>query len=101
MLSLVLAPTTWSRSRQVPTKSGTQHSNVMCNIYNSYLYLYIYTTHRCPMMLVRGRQPMVFLGKTYNVSQYDSHPSMNLGVKWDLCILFVKTAVKCQDCKFV
>ena len=29
---------------------------------------------------------MVFLGKTYDVSPYDSqrsHPSMDLGVKWD------------------
>ena len=26
---------------------------------------------------------------------------MDLGVKWDLCVLFVQTAVKCQDCKFV
>ena len=46
----------------------------------------------------------VFLGKTYDVSQYDSqrsHPSMDLGVKWDLCVLFVQTTVKCQDCKFV
>ena len=45
----------------------------------------------------------VFLGKTY-VSPCDSqrlHSSMNLGVKWDLCVLFVQTAVKCQDCKFV
>ena len=40
---------------------------------------------------------MVVLEKTYNVSPYDSqrsHPSMDLGVKWDLCILFVQTAVK-------
>ena len=40
------------------------------------------------------------LGKTYDVSQYNSqrsHPSMNLGVKWDLCVLLVQTAVKCQD----
>ena len=47
---------------------------------------------------------MVFLGKTYDVSPYDSqrsHPSMDLGVKWDLCVLFVQTAVNCQDCKFV
>ena len=47
---------------------------------------------------------LVFLGKTYDVSPYDSqrsHPSMDLGVKWDLCVLFVQTAVKCQDCKFV
>ena len=46
----------------------------------------------------------VFLGKTYDVSPYDSqrsHPSMDLGVKWDLCVLFVQTAVNCQDCKFV
>ena len=46
---------------------------------------------------------MVFLGKTY-VSPYNSqrsHPSMDLGVKWDLCVLFVQTVVKCQDCKFV
>ena len=46
----------------------------------------------------------VFWVKTYDVSPYDSqrsHPLMNLGVKWDLCVLFVKTAVKCQDCKFV
>ena len=46
----------------------------------------------------------VFLGKTYDVSPYDSqrsHPSMDLGVKWDLCVLFVQTTVKCQDCKFV
>ena len=38
---------------------------------------------------------MVFLGKTYDVSPYDSqrsHPSMDLGVKWDLCVLFVQTA---------
>ena len=50
------------------------------------------------------RDGKVFWGKTYDVSQYDkqrSHPSMNLGVKWDLCVLFVQTAVKCQDCKFV
>ena len=50
------------------------------------------------------RYLMVFLGKTYDVSPYDSqrsHPSMDLGVKWDLCVLFVQTAVKCQDCKFV
>ena len=26
---------------------------------------------------------------------------MDLGVKWDLCVLSVQTAVKCQDCKFV
>ena len=47
---------------------------------------------------------MIFWGETYDVSPYDSqrsHPSMNLGVKWDLCVLFVQTAVKCQDCKFV
>ena len=47
---------------------------------------------------------MVFLGKTYDVSPYDSqrsHPSMDLGVEWDLCVLFVQTAVNCQDCKFV
>ena len=47
---------------------------------------------------------MVFLGKTYDVSPYDSqrsHPSIDLGVKWDLCVLFVQTAVNCQDCKFV
>ena len=47
---------------------------------------------------------LVFLGKTYGVSPYDSqwsHPSMDLGVKWDLSVLFVQTAVKCQDCKFV
>ena len=40
------------------------------------------------------------LGKMYDVSQYDSqrsHPSMDLGVKWE----FVQTAVNCQDCKFV
>ena len=46
----------------------------------------------------------VFLGKTYDVSPYDSqrsHPSMDLGVEWDLCVLFVQTAVNCQDCKFV
>ena len=24
-----------------------------------------------------------------------------LGVQWDLCVLFVQTAVKYQDCKFV
>ena len=33
---------------------------------------------------------MVFLGKTYDVSPYDSqrwHPSMDLGVKWDFCVL--------------
>ena len=44
------------------------------------------------------------MGKTYDVSPYDSqrsHPSMNLGVKWDMCVLFVQTAAKCQDCKFV
>ena len=28
-------------------------------------------------------------------------PSIDLGVKWDLCVLFLQTAVKCQDCKFV
>ena len=47
---------------------------------------------------------LVVLGKTYDVSPYDSqrsHPSMDLGVKWDLCVLFVQTAVNCQDCKFV
>ena len=44
---------------------------------------------------------MVFLGKTYDVSPYDSqrsHPSMDLGVEWDLCVLFVQTGVNCQDC---
>ena len=44
------------------------------------------------------------LGKTYNVSPYESqrsHPSINLGVKLDLCVLFVLTAVRCQDCKLV
>ena len=38
----------------------------------------------------------VFFGKTYDVSPYDSqrsYPSMNLGVKWDLCVLFEQTAV--------
>ena len=33
---------------------------------------------------------VVFLGKTYDVSPYDSqrsHPLMDLGVKWDLCVL--------------
>ena len=43
----------------------------------------------------------VFLGKTYDVSPYDSqrsHPSMDLGVEWDLCVLFVQTGVNCQDC---
>ena len=43
------------------------------------------------------------MGKTY-VSQYDSqrsHPLIDLGVKLDLCVLFVQTAMKCQDCKFV
>ena len=63
-----------------------------------------------PMMLDNGIirlkifSYMVFLGKTYDVSPYDSqrsHPSMDLIVKWDLCVLFVQTAVKCQDCKFV
>ena len=52
----------------------------------------------------RWSSTVVFLGKTYDVSPYDSqrsHPSMDLGVKWDLCVLFVQTAVKCQDCKFV
>ena len=47
---------------------------------------------------------MVFWGKTYDVSPYDSqrsHPSMDLGVTWDLCVLFVQTGVNCQDCKFV
>ena len=46
----------------------------------------------------------VFLGETYDVSPYDSqrsHPSMDLGVKWYLCVMSVQTAVKCQDCKFV
>ena len=45
-----------------------------------------------------------YFGKTYDVSPYDSqrsHPSMDLGVEWDLCVLFVQTAVNCQDCKFV
>ena len=45
-----------------------------------------------------------FWGKTYDVSPYDSqrsHPSMNLGDKMDLCVLFVQTAVRCQDCKIV
>ena len=35
----------------------------------------------------------VFLGKTYDVSPYDSqrsYPLMDLGVKWDLCVLFVQ-----------
>ena len=44
---------------------------------------------------------MVLWGKTYDVSPYDSqrsHPSMDLGVKWDLCVLFVQTGVNCQDC---
>ena len=52
----------------------------------------------------RAFQNMVFWGKTYDVSPYDSqwlHPSMNLDVQWDLCVLFLQTAVKCQDCKFV
>lgn len=48
---------------------------------------------------------LVVLGKTYDVSPYDSkrsHPSMDLGVKWDFrCVLFAQTAVNCQDCKFV
>ena len=47
---------------------------------------------------------MVFLEKTCDVSTYDSqrsNPSMDLGVKWNLCVLFVQTAVNCQDCKFV
>ena len=47
------------------------------------------------------KKGMVFLGKTYDVSPYDSqrsHPSMDLGVKWDLCVLFVQTGVNCQDC---
>ena len=47
---------------------------------------------------------MAFWGKIYDVSPYDtqrSHPSMDLAVKLDLCVLFVQTAVKCQDCKFV
>ena len=46
----------------------------------------------------------IFGKNTYDVSPYDSqrsHSSMDLGVKWDLCVLFVQTAVKCQDCKFV
>ena len=37
---------------------------------------------------------MVFWGKTYDVSPYDSqrlHPSMNLDVQWDLCVQFVQT----------
>ena len=53
---------------------------------------------------VDNPMPLVFLGKRYDVSPYDSqrsHSSMDLGVKWDLCVLFVQTAVKCQDCKFV
>ena len=53
---------------------------------------------------LEGAILMVFLGKTYDVSPYESqrsHPSMDLGAKWDLCVLFVQTAVKCQDCKFV
>ena len=36
---------------------------------------------------------MIFLGKTYDLSPYDSQ-SLNLGVKLDLCVLFVQTAVK-------
>ena len=47
---------------------------------------------------------IIFWGKTYDVSPYDSqrsHPSMNLGVELDLCVLFVQTVVKCQACKFV
>ena len=42
-------------------------------------------------------QNMVFLGKKYDVSPYDSqrsHTSMDLGVKWDLSVLFVQTDVK-------
>ena len=37
---------------------------------------------------------MIFLAKIYDVSPYDSqrsHPLMNLGVKWDLCVLFVQS----------
>ena len=40
---------------------------------------------------------MIFWGKTYDVSPYDSqrsHPSMNLGVKLDLCVPVVQTAVE-------
>ena len=42
-----------------------------------------------------GEKHMMFLHMIHK------HPSMNLGVKWDLYVLFVQTAVKCQDCKFV
>ena len=37
------------------------------------------------------------LGKTYDVSPYDSqrsHPSISLGVMLDFCVLFVQSAVK-------
>ena len=40
---------------------------------------------------------IIFSGKTYDVAPYDSqrsHPSMDLGVKLDLRVLFVQTAVK-------
>ena len=53
------------------------------------------------MMTAEQHKKMVFLGKTYDVSPYDSqrsHPSMDLGVEWDLCVLFVQTGVNCQDC---
>ena len=53
------------------------------------------------LLISKAHENMVFLGETYDVSPYHSqrsHPSMDLGVKWDLCVLFVQTAVKCQDC---
>ena len=55
-------------------------------------------------MMMKLKMIWEFLGKTYDVSPYDSqrsHLSMDLGVKWDLCVLFVQTTVNCQDCKFV
>ena len=64
--------------------------------------------HQIKIRMLKGLQltneKEVFLGKTYDVSPFDSqrsHPSMDLGVKWDLCVLFVQTAVNCKECKFV
>ena len=46
------------------------------------------------------KKDMILWGETYDISPYDlqrSHPSINLDVKLDLCVPFVKTAVKISE----
>ena len=73
---------------------------------NAFLKLnwFLFMQRLCFLVGLRSEAAYGIFWEKYDVSPYDSqrsHPLMNLGGKWDLCVLFVQTAVKCQDCKFV